>query len=99
MDPPGHRPVDVFFWDGTKLKNITQEITGFAPSASSNQLLLNQKGQVAFVGAQAFRFSRDLNLNSIRRDLSRILPPARALFLEEARNILMRVFGTVQRYD
>lgn len=56
-DSQGRPRVDVFFWDGTTLRNITANIPGFVVSGGS--INLNQKGQIVFVGFTDFFFFRN----------------------------------------
>lgn len=62
-DSQGHPRVDVFFWDGATLKNLTKDISGFVAGgfgASFPSLHLNQKGQIVFIGADSFGFGPSL---------------------------------------
>ena len=48
-DPTAGRS-DVFLWDGAVMKNITKNAAEFAGFTGAVFLVLNQKGQIAFVG-------------------------------------------------
>jgi hypothetical protein len=51
-DSQGHLRADVFFWDGTTLKNLTKDIPGFVAGAPGPYL--NKNGQIVFTGVTNF---------------------------------------------
>src|SRR6266508_3855171 len=76
-DPEGHPRTDVFFWDGTTLKNITADIPGFV--VFGGNINLNQKGQIVFIASTNFDFFRNFpffyNGTSVQ-NLANSLPPS-----------------------
>jgi hypothetical protein len=55
-DSQGHPRTDVFFWDGTTLKNVTGNIPGFVVAGPGPYL--NKNGQIAFLGDMNFDLGR-----------------------------------------